>query len=208
MTSDLIQTYALGRNLKWLFHFTKSSNLDSILSKGLLPRKKLTEDGFSVTFNDQYRYDGTDAICASVSFPNYRMFYPFRQKDVTVRWAILYFNASILWELNCAFCHTNAASSTVSAMPLAERREVHSLARMFDEVEGRTRSDLKIGVDYTTDPQAEVLFLDGIPKEYIAGVIVETADEATALKMRHPNLRVVHRADYFKYRSDWAYWKA
>lgn len=202
-----IQAFAASRDLKWIFHFTRQTNLDSIMSKGLLTRKKLTQDGSGVTFNDDFRHDGTDAICASISFPNYRMFYSLRQKDTSARWAIVYFNVEILWKLDCAFCQTNAASSSVSATPILERCTDAALRGMFAEVEGPTRIERKLGNEFTTDPQAEVLFLQGIPKEFIAGIIVETAQEAVEIAKRYQGIRVVHRPDYFSYRSDWTYWK-
>lgn len=45
----------LRRNIKYLMHFTRVENLQSILRKGLYPREELDED--SCIFNDAYRYD-------------------------------------------------------------------------------------------------------------------------------------------------------
>jgi hypothetical protein len=71
-----IKTFCETRKIVYLTHFTKIKNLGSILKIGLFSKEFLNKEKIPHEFNDQYRYDGcTNAICASVTFPNYKMFY-------------------------------------------------------------------------------------------------------------------------------------
>ena len=79
-----IQQICDERNIETLVHFTRVENLSSILQNGLLSRKALEileeTRGQQFLFNDRKRKDGhKDAICLSISFPNYQMFYPIRE---------------------------------------------------------------------------------------------------------------------------------
>jgi hypothetical protein len=201
-----IQEYLAERDITHLFHFTRTSNLDSILQRGLVPRDILTREGYS-DFNDQYRYDGTHAICLSIGFPNYKMFWGIRQDNKDVDWVILVINAAALWMLPCAFCVTNAASASVAAIPLEQRRNLAALQAMYADWGDKTRAVLGIQNHYPTNPQAEVLMLDGVPRAYILGVIVLNTAKQQELQARFPELDVRVIVSYFRYRQDYAHWK-
>ncbi len=65
------------RNIRNLIHFTRAENLLGIIENGLLPRDCLDAD--TCIFNDEYRYDQCeDAVCTSIEFPNYKMFFSLR----------------------------------------------------------------------------------------------------------------------------------
>jgi hypothetical protein len=99
----VIEEYVAARGITLLLHFTQVCNLDSILQRGILPRNMLIgEDG--VRFNDQYRFDGTDAVCLSISYPNYKMFFRLRQESPDAEWVVLAVRPRALWMLPCAFC--------------------------------------------------------------------------------------------------------
>lgn len=68
----LIEGFAKLRGIKNLSHFTRESNLDSILQRGLITRDLLTREGYH-SFNDSVRADGTNAVCLTIGFPNYKM---------------------------------------------------------------------------------------------------------------------------------------
>jgi hypothetical protein len=75
-----IQQICDERDIETLVHFTRVENLSSILQNGLLSRKALETSGQQFLFNDPDRIDGhKEAICLSISFPNYKMFYPIRE---------------------------------------------------------------------------------------------------------------------------------
>ena len=59
------------RQIEWLFHFTRAENLPNIMEFGLMPRSKLETFEINFSHNDDYRFDNcTDAVCASIEFPN------------------------------------------------------------------------------------------------------------------------------------------
>ncbi|MBB6241267.1 DarT ssDNA thymidine ADP-ribosyltransferase family protein [Rhodanobacter sp. MP1X3] len=199
-----IEAFAAERQIKYLMHFTKLTNLDAILAKGLLPRNHLeNRDGC----NDELRLDGTDAVCVSIEFPNYLMFYRLRLQNRDADWIILVIDASVLWQNRSAFCHCNAASNSVTVTPLLERMSLHSFRRMYDDFEEKRRLDLNLHIKLPTHPQAEVLLLDGVPHEKILGVIVERDEIKRRLEAAYPGLFVKVLPNYFQPRSDYKHWK-
>ncbi|EOU1352854.1 DarT ssDNA thymidine ADP-ribosyltransferase family protein [Pseudomonas aeruginosa] len=204
--ANTIQEYVAEREIKCLLHFTRQSNLESILQRGLVTRNTLVLEGHN-NFNDQYRLDGTDAVCLSIGFPNYKMFFGLRQANQGEDWVVLAIHPAALWTLPCAFCTTNAASASVTAIPLEQRRDLAALQLMYEDWGEKTRAMLGIQNQYPTNPQAEVLMLNGVPREYIFGVIVLNQAKQQELKAKYPNLDVRALAGYFRYRSDYAHWK-
>ena len=166
-----------------LVHFTQIKHLRSILHEGLLDHQSLLKKhGQQFVSNDKQRIDGhKEAICLSISFPNYPLFSKFswsdndNQPDYT-GWVVLLLDAKVLWELNCAFCQENAASNAVRHIPLEERKKPDALKGMFVEVCRDTKGDvyerqsMQILNHYPTHPQAEVLVFDTIPVKYIKEV--------------------------------------
>lgn len=201
-----IQEYAVERGIKCLMHFTRSTNLDSILERGLIPRDTLLNEGF-IDFNDQYRFDGTHAICLSIGFPNYKMFWRLRQENQDVDWVILGIHPAALWALTCAFCVTNAASSSVTSVPFGQRIGLEAFQAMYADYPPKYREILGISDDFPTNPQAEVLMIEGVPRDYILGVIVLSKAKQVELQAKYPGLQVVINARYFSYRQDYGHWK-
>src|SRR5262249_20607187 len=153
---------------------TRLENLVGILAEGILPRSTLEGRPSGVIFNDDIRTDGhKEAVCLSIGFPNYKMFYKYRQADQTTIWAVLLIRADVLWELDCAFCWANAACSAISRLPLAVLKDFSSLAKMFAdqcEVSGINRAACGIPNWFPTNPQAEVLAFSGVPLSYVTEI--------------------------------------
>jgi hypothetical protein len=200
----IIEAFATERQIRFLMHFTRLENLDSILAKGLVPRDQLEkEDGC----NDDVRLDRTNAICASIEFPNYLMFYKLRQQNPGTEWVVLVINASVLWSTRVAFCQCNAASNVVTAIPLEDRMSLQAFQEMYGDFEEKRRASLDIPVKYPTHPQAEVLLLDGVSRNAILGVIVQRDELKLQLEERYPGLFVRTMPGYFNARKDFAHWK-
>ncbi|MCE3606093.1 DUF4433 domain-containing protein [Massilia sp. P8910] len=191
-----------------MMHFTRVSNLANILQHGLVPRDVLIRQDLG-EYNDMYRYDNTNAVCLSIQFPNYKMFWGVREenKDKNIDWVVLVIRPEVLWTLPCAFCVTNAASATVRSVPLDERRDLAALERMYADWEGKNRDMLGIPANFPTNPQAEVLMLNGVPRQYISSVIVLTIAKQQELQAQFPGLHVHVHAGTFRYRQDYAHWK-
>jgi hypothetical protein len=163
-----IRAFCEQRGIQHLTHFTRLENLDSILKHGLVSRAKLdaTIEPHAYFVNDDWRGDGcTEANCVSISFPNYQMFYKYRQANLQAQWVVLLLKPDILWELDCAFCRENAASKNVTAIPLTKRKQFSALVEMFDQYPPVKRDTLPSS--YPSHPQAEVLVFGTIPTQYI-----------------------------------------
>ena len=207
------------RAIKTLCHFTRIENLPSILQQGLLGRSLLETSGQKFLFNDDNRSDGhKEAVCMSISFPNYQMFYAKRkEKEKNERisdsqWIILLLDAKMLWELDCAFCQNNAARKAISRALLEDRKKPDALESMFGTFYDIKHQDLSIPQYYTTHPQAEILVFDPIPVRYIKEIHV-LCDDPAIEKWLPGNIRANYEISwtktnsYFKPRPDWERWK-
>ena len=219
-----IRKICAEHNIRTLVHFTRIENLRRILQEGLLSRETLETRGQQFLFNDRERIDGhKEAICLSISFPNYKMFYPIREDNREAneandsQWVVLLLDANVLWELECAFCQENASSNTVRAIPLEDRKRHEALKGMFVEDFYNpkrniwiSRQDLSIPDNYPTNPQAEVLAFDPVPVQYIKAICFW---DSTALEEWQSDNRAAYSQTfsaappYFKPRHDWEVWK-
>lgn len=182
----LIQDIIQQRNISRLFHFTHTDNLFSILERGLIPRSVLDDSGDNYNYNDEVRVDGHfDAICLSISYPNARMFYKYRSLKAG-DWVLLQINPSVLWDKECAYFSTNAASNNVRFNDLDLMKGPIALNALFaDDVFGAQRvTDLPS--EYTTDVQAEVLVFDTIEPSYIVNTIHPNKVSADRFKDLYP----------------------
>lgn len=160
--SDFIQE----RNIISLYHFTKAENLHGILRNGLLSRRTLDKNDISYSYNDEVRLEGKlNANCVSISFPNYRMFYKYRNQSTDNEWCVIELNPRILYEKECLFCIENAASNNETMRSDEEKKGIEGLKQLYYNEEHRRQ--LNLSSDFTTNPQAEVLVLDDIGTEYI-----------------------------------------
>ncbi len=207
----LIRAYCTARRINTLVHFTRLENLAGILIHGLLPRSVLEGRLGPVLFNDELRTDGRkDAVCLSVSFPNYKMFYKYRMADQTASWAVLLIRADVLWQEDCAFCWVNAASSAISGLPLADLKDSSSLAMMFSDqcqLSGVNRTTCAIPDWFPTNPQAEVLAFSPVSPTYFTAVYFQNLGvKSKFLPPKGTHLAVDLKPDYFKWRSDFKAW--
>ena len=203
-----IQQIALARKIPHLVHFTRLENLGSILNHGLLTRVECTARQLASINTDMHRLDNQEAVCLSVSFPNYKMFYRYRMENPTAKWAVLGIKPSVLWEKNCAFCNENAASANVSCIPIDERRGLAAFSGMFNDFGEKVRPSLKIPDHYPTNPQAEVLVFDPIEPAYIFAVALQQSEPLATYSQKYGNAyRFVHGPSFFLPRTDYAAWK-
>ncbi len=210
-----IKNFVESRGIKSLFHFTRMANVPAILKHGLLGRETLVTRGLNAGFNDQYRYDNAaDSVCASISFPNYKMFYSLQQQNLEDDWMVLRLNPKILWEIPCAYCFSNAASSKITKIPIEERMEFKALASMFEDISPNIkRSSLGIPDEYTTDPQAEVLILASVDPSYILDINANQQNKIKDIEaMRNlfkpysNRFKFQHDGSLFTYRKDYEHW--
>lgn len=197
------------RQIDRLYHFTQAENLENIFRYGIVPRESLDKSEIKSVYNDDYRYDNcTDAVCASIEFPNYKMFYKLRRDNPEIDWAVLRLDANILQDFECAFCWTNAGDATMYNEPIEQRMGKQAFIEMFGDRPGYPqRKNLNISDWYPTNPQAEVLVLGIIPIRYIQNVYFE--DCKTKQKYRDivpKEISAEVMPDVFGPRRDWKVW--
>jgi hypothetical protein len=192
-----------------LLHFTRVENVRSILRNGLLPKSHFAQRSIEAVINDELRLDGfAEATCLSIGFPNYKMFYSIRQRDRSVQWAILAINPSVLWTKDCAFCVENAASGSVTSIPIGARKTLAAFEKMFNDIPGKpTREALKISDGTPTNPQAEVLVFDPIDPELIVGIAFNRANLVEMYKAEAGGRVVKLIPGLFGPRVDFSHWK-
>ena len=212
-----IKRITKDRKVDVLCHFTRVENLCGILREGLLGRRLLAQRGTPFFSIDDNRVDGyPEAVCLTISFPNYRMFYAKREEYLKKQnvswnqWIVLLLEADLLWELTCAFCQQNAAHGSVSAIALEDRLRPLALEQVFFDFNGIRRVDLNIPRNCPTNPQAEVLVFDTIPVSYVREIHFYDMDACTNWFSRN---NVVTSAEfrygdhYFSARKDYEVWR-
>ena len=207
----MIREIVKRRGIQNLYHFTRLTNLPGIVKNGLIPRKELDASNIEHEVNDEDRHDKCeDGNCLSMSFPNYKMFYSLRQEYQGITWVVLRISANVLWEKDCAFCFENAASNSVTCIPIDLRKGPDAIENIFDEAPGMaTRNDMSIHLNYPTNPQAEVLIFDIVEPEYILDINLEYLDPKSLAKIKKqfPAHQVRFNSALFNPRSDWRHWK-
>lgn len=207
-----LQHVCQKRNIKSLIHFTNMENFSSILKRGLIPRSDL--DKSESIFNDEYRQDGhSNSVSLSVQFPNYSMFYSYSNGNHS-EWIVLVLDRSILWELECAFYHENAAAGTFSGSQLSRHKNVSAFKRMYGDVKYKNvpvqRSKLDIPDRYPTNPQAEVIVFSKIDPSYIKAAVCKTPRHSRRAKRSidtNPGeVRVLCDSRPYNPRSDYEIW--
>lgn len=156
-----------------LVHFTRCDNLSSILRHGLQSVSSCDTGGIRAVRNDTMRLDGQlDGISLSITSPNFRMFYKYRQLDSSADWAVLLLSPAILWELSCGFYRHNAADARMRHLPRKKMETVPAFREMFAVLD--TPREPWLRRYDPTDPQAEVMVYETIPARFIETIAFET----------------------------------
>lgn len=200
------------------------ANLQSIVKYGLLSNERyasLEDQSVPRIQNDYQSTTTTGYISCSIGFPNYSLFYKFRQDDASVPWCVIRISPDILHEKDCLFCVTNSTtgrgnSERRNALDDAVKRNANStnpLKDLFlDYEEGGEevkRSGLGIPAHYPTNPQAEILVPHQIEWSYVSKVYLKSgSDSATVAPSDRQEFNLHVKDEFFSYRSDWEHWRA
>ncbi len=197
-----------SRDIKNVWHFTRLSNLESILNEGLIPRSELEQRENPPAFNNEYRLDmQRDAISCSIEHPNYKMFYGLRQQYPEEKWVVLALKSDVLWEKDCAFCVENAASNNVTCIPIESRKGVDTFNRLFDEIGSKpSRKELGIPDACPTNPQAEILIFGPVEPKYIIGAVCQSKAVEKELKSAFDGFEFLYHDGLFSARKDYRHW--
>ncbi len=180
-----IQQKVQDRNIQYLYHFTHVDNLASIIENGLISRADLDNENINYDYNDNERIDGhLDAICLSISYPNAKMLYKYRGLKAG-DWVLLAISPAVLWEKDCAFYPTNAASNNVRFNDPSLLKSEEAMEAMFSKNVFTEIRDEHLTSEYTTDVQAEVLVFEEIEPAYILKVIHPNKKSAEDFSVSH-----------------------
>lgn len=186
---EAIRKICEKRKITELIHFTHIKNLSNIFREGLIGRKELEShpEAQKFVFNDEHRLDGhPEAICLSVSFPNYQMFFSYNSNNRN-DWVVISLNPDILWELDCAFYTENASSTMMTELPLELHKKSFLFKNFFEDYDGVKRSP-KLPDCYPTHPQAEVLVFERIPSSKIMRVYFYSLEALENWYTANPNI--------------------
>lgn len=163
-----IKTISEQLEVPYLVHFTCIENLNSIIKNGIHSRNSIEQNNFCEVYyvNDTLRLDGhTNAISISIGHPNENLLYKLRKKNRNSEWVVLAIDNSVLWNKNCAFYYTNAASNKFKYERISSLKTPQAFLNMFKDKEGNYK------MNYPVDVQAEVLVFDTIEPSLISCVV-------------------------------------
>lgn len=167
-----------GENLSYFVHFTDEENLFSIFKNGILSRKEIEKRGIASKTNDEMRLDGAlDYISISITHPNDIVLKNFINKGSIKKPIYICLDPfSVLsryglWDI--IFCDKNAAASACEKGNswldfeniFAPSKEYQTTTNFFNyNRQGKEKYE-------PTDPQAEILVQNCIPKNAIAFIL-------------------------------------
>lgn len=172
------------RKIKYLVHFTRIENLDSIFENGIIPRQIIETNQMNYFFNDDSRNDRLqNCSCFSIEYPNMRLLNRFANKYETDNWAIIVLDYLMLNNTRSYFCYHNAASYEIRTEIQSYTKPINfenmfkkniNVNRLDKEPLYFDRENIK-GFDFlTTSDQAEILVENKIDPKYIVEVKFKT----------------------------------
>lgn len=206
--SDLTSSLRL-RGIQRLLHFTLVDNLASIIKYGLLGRTELEQRQLKYTYTDDKRLDGNpNAICLSITSPNYKMFFSKRSLFSQLGyqdsdWVVIVLKPEILLNLPAAFTFTNAADSRCRGQWQRYSGGQAFEAMFYDEA---LRAALCLSANQPTNPQAEIQVMRAIPADGIAAIVCHPNADIRKLQSVAGNLPVLKNYEAFVPRHDYRYW--
>ena len=191
---EKIRHFCNERKITNLIHFTKIENIIGILDIGINSQSYNYEIAKKHRINDTGRFDyRTHMISLSISYPNDKMFYKYRKNDPLQQWVVLCISPSVLWELDCLFCPTNAANSSISSASDESLSGSLALEKLFSQQTDKLKSC------YPYDSQAEVLVNNHIPSRYIQSIFIDKNIDMCILSEINYDVRV--NSFYFQNRD-------
>jgi len=171
-----IQEIIEKRRIRKLVHFTRITNLKSIIDYGILPKTEIERRKIKVDYNDQARKDNwLEATSVSVTEKNLFLFprYIERAKSKENDWIDILISTNILTEKECVFCYTNAANHNFDKFRENKLflKNPNAFEDMFKyKVESSDYRQPIIRINQkdnkTTDNQAEICVFGIIEKKY------------------------------------------
>jgi hypothetical protein len=195
-----IPRFLFARNITSMFHFTSIKNLESIASNGFLGRETLSSKNLIFIPSDEIRYEPIlDGVCFSLSRPNYYMAARKKMSGHEMVLLELHGLSDLLTHYNFVASPGNFGSSIL-------KRKIESWPEEFIGGQGlmnmfgnsMVRRKYSIPDFEPTDPQAEVIMLDGVPWSFVRKIYFPNAatysvnDQLTKIVRKLPTEAVLH----------------
>lgn len=208
-----------NNRVKYLVHFTRLENLDSILEYGILSIQELNYMKLPYINNDFGRYDSRkDCSCFSIEFPNDILLKTFQRRQGNCSWIIFLIDVFVLISSDSEkqFCIHNAASKGISEkIKYNQLRTAEEFQNMFSERVEFNKSDgdhfIERNIDKSylaTSNQAEILIEGSVDRNYIKGIITQNHSDKLIVDSALKKFDVERLIDsvleprYFKKRND------
>lgn len=193
-----------------LCHFTKLQSLAHILFEpdGILATSKIKKDKLNQI--DSVRADGKlDYVCCSIEYPNswYLTNAKSRDEDEIFRdWVIMYINPEIVKIRDVCVCECNAARNNGAYIRKGNSNSINNLFanRVNSFSYPRTHDMLS---SCPTNAQSEILIKDGIPRDYITGIVVGNEEAAKLVYAMRKTLDIETIDIYISPRVVTKYWR-
>lgn len=220
--ANKIKEIVTRRKIEYLVHFTRIDNLNSILKNGLIPVSMQQKMKIPSIRNDDQRIDSKlDCTSCSIVFPNYKLFYKFREDNfLGSSWVVIVLDKDVLFSPSniTYYCQTNAAGVFPRISSAKELCTATAFENMFcdslttKENKVIQRASLQISDYITTDPQAEILISGAIDKKYIGCICFQKQPDIDEYITRYGK-ELLEKYDYqvvpgfFDARKDYMFWK-
>lgn len=197
----------VDKNITALYHFTKVSNLSTILKHGILSISELEKWNMLYDNNDASRLDRRIyGVSCSIMWPNHKMLFVKSRESENDKYVLVKLKPNVLWDLDCLFFKSNAAKKELQQMHDDYFRGVNAFKRLFEYCVYERKRNLDTKAYWPTDVQAEVVVLNQIPVRYIAEIIckdAETMKEVYGLCVCNREICVSRNSSLFDMRPDY-----
>lgn len=205
-----ISNFLQRRQIKWMFHFTHFTNLESIIQRGILSREKMEGSEISFEPTDMDRFDGLlGGISISLSFPNFWMLKR-KVESKGNNFVIIEISANALLNKRILAFPSNASRFEFESLVPKHPEDfvgARGLNNLYLNQEVRLRNNLESSIP--TDLQSEIMVFDSIDTHSIRGVHLPSnsppsmVESVQRLNMQNPDLGVDYpcKHSYFDFKS-------
>lgn len=198
------------RKIRWLVHFTRTDNLESILDKGICTLDTLEKIGIEFFANDEYRWDHcTDCVNVTIEFPNSWTLKSYMANSPGTDWIMLFLNPELLYEQENYYAYHNASTGEINRN-IRNMNKNEDFENMFADrvvvakASGEQRVFDRFQIkehDYLpTSDQAEILIRGSIDSKFIVGIAFSSKVEFRRLEndKRFEGIEMFYNPDIFK----------